>query len=564
MEWTVLENLLLAQAVYKHGEENWALIARDLRHHAMLNRQSDFFNQKNCSLQYYLLIEELETEKRQTKIFATPEMPSVVKLARKFYTQRIDELKDAIKIDEEKFMNIVSEIDDIRSGRWDKNLTQVLKEKEIVNGPEPANHVAAGDTSSSTVLPNISESMKSEEQESSTAAELATATDESVIGDITKEVEQQNIQRLLATSDDVRTPPGDHGKPSPDQQQAASKTVNETPSSSPRLDTSLKDTVPKDVTLDTITKTTSALDEPQNLLHSPAKTESSNYLETANSDATNRIVVTEPRTLASKRKLDEVENTFEGETDVASPKVRRLELDGKDQEPKTSLSLTAGIASSSESIPNDDRSELQEATLSIFEQDELSERSAGTPQRMLSPDLDKGEKSGDGENAGSVSGSESNVTSPTAVTTPSSPDRKRGREEQRQKSWQKNINLLWREIANHKNGAMFMNPIKEATAPLYYDIVKHPIDLKTIKNRIKDGIIKTTVEFERDVVLMLTNSLMYNKEGTEIYQMAQKMWEDAAEQMKIFKTADGNTSTSAHTRKSSTVAKERSKYGTEQ
>ncbi|PHZ07742.1 uncharacterized protein RHIMIDRAFT_208945, partial [Rhizopus microsporus ATCC 52813] len=66
--------------------------------------------------------------------------------------------------------------------------------------------------------------------------------------------------------------------------------------------------------------------------------------------------------------------------------------------------------------------------------------------------------------------------------------KKLSKEDPRHKSWLKNINLLWREIANHKNGTMFMNPIKESIAPQYYDIVKKPMDLKTIKNRIRDGV----------------------------------------------------------------------------
>lgn len=61
------------------------------------------------------------------------------------------------------------------------------------------------------------------------------------------------------------------------------------------------------------------------------------------------------------------------------------------------------------------------------------------------------------------------------------------------------------------------------------------------------------MEFERDVILMLTNSLMYNKEDTEVYQMAREMLEDVTEQMKLFKTADSNSATSSHTRKASNV-----------
>ncbi|KAI9022953.1 hypothetical protein CLU79DRAFT_671581, partial [Phycomyces nitens] len=72
-------------------------------------------------------------------------------------------------------------------------------------------------------------------------------------------------------------------------------------------------------------------------------------------------------------------------------------------------------------------------------------------------------------------------------STPSS-DRKRSKEDQRQKSWQKNILLLWQEIANHKNGTIFMNPIKEVNAPMYYTIVRQPMDLKMIKARVRDGV----------------------------------------------------------------------------
>lgn len=45
-EWTILEKLLLSQAVYKYGEDNWFQIARNLKHHALLDRPSDYFNQK--------------------------------------------------------------------------------------------------------------------------------------------------------------------------------------------------------------------------------------------------------------------------------------------------------------------------------------------------------------------------------------------------------------------------------------------------------------------------------------------------------------------------------------
>jgi hypothetical protein len=51
-------------------------------------------------------------------------------------------------------------------------------------------------------------------------------------------------------------------------------------------------------------------------------------------------------------------------------------------------------------------------------------------------------------------------------------------------------------------------------------------------------VIKSTVEFERDIVLMLTNALMYNKEGTETYLLALEMLEDVKDQIELFKFAN--------------------------
>lgn len=48
-EWSVLEKLLLTQAVYKYGENMWFQVARVLKQHGLIQpqqRPSDFFSQK--------------------------------------------------------------------------------------------------------------------------------------------------------------------------------------------------------------------------------------------------------------------------------------------------------------------------------------------------------------------------------------------------------------------------------------------------------------------------------------------------------------------------------------
>jgi len=105
-------------------------------------------------------------------------------------------------------------------------------------------------------------------------------------------------------------------------------------------------------------------------------------------------------------------------------------------------------------------------------------------------------------------------------------------EHDKSKGWRKNIMMIWNDIANHRYGPVFLNPVKVEDAPDYYDIIKKPMDLNSIKQRVKDGVITSTIEFHRDVMLMCTNSLMYNQEDSEVYPMALEMKEHADHEIK--------------------------------
>lgn len=91
------------------------------------------------------------------------------------------------------------------------------------------------------------------------------------------------------------------------------------------------------------------------------------------------------------------------------------------------------------------------------------------------------------------------------------------------KRFQNVISLLHSTISAHRYGNLFHNPIKKSEAPDYHDIVKRPMDLKTIKARIKDGLISNSLEFQRDVYLMFANAMMYNRPGSDIYAMTEEV-----------------------------------------
>ncbi|KAG1116138.1 hypothetical protein G6F42_013771 [Rhizopus arrhizus] len=166
-EWTILEKLLLSQAVYKYGEDNWFQVARNLKHHALLDRPSDYFNQKNCSHQYYSMVSELNKEKKDA---STNDMPAVVQLARQLYTLRLEELKRAISQDEEKFLTLVAEIDDIRAGKWDNQLLGLpatSEENSPSKGAESTNTPTANIDSTTEAASTQPEVMETSSTESS-------------------------------------------------------------------------------------------------------------------------------------------------------------------------------------------------------------------------------------------------------------------------------------------------------------------------------------------------------------------------------------------------------------
>ena len=59
------------------------------------------------------------------------------------------------------------------------------------------------------------------------------------------------------------------------------------------------------------------------------------------------------------------------------------------------------------------------------------------------------------------------------------------------------------------------------------------MDLMTIKKNIDIGAIRTTVEFQRDVMLVFTNAIMYNSEGHDVHRRARDMYRDVMMQIEV-------------------------------
>ncbi|XP_021773799.1 transcription factor GTE4-like [Chenopodium quinoa] len=84
---------------------------------------------------------------------------------------------------------------------------------------------------------------------------------------------------------------------------------------------------------------------------------------------------------------------------------------------------------------------------------------------------------------------------------------------------------LLQKIMNHKHGWVFNQPVDVKRLGLrdYFDIIKHPMDLGTVKGRLTKNWYKTPREFAEDVRLTFHNALTYNPPGQDVHIMAREL-----------------------------------------
>lgn len=116
--------------------------------------------------------------------------------------------------------------------------------------------------------------------------------------------------------------------------------------------------------------------------------------------------------------------------------------------------------------------------------------------------------------------------------------------------WKTNIMMLWKQAQTHMHAHWFMAPVDEKEAEGYHEIVKRPMDLSTIKKKIEnpgENGIRNTLEFQRDMMLMFENALMYNKKDHEVYKAAIDMRKEILDSIEDHILSEKNQSISCIT-----------------
>ncbi|XP_027351739.1 transcription factor GTE10-like isoform X2 [Abrus precatorius] len=81
---------------------------------------------------------------------------------------------------------------------------------------------------------------------------------------------------------------------------------------------------------------------------------------------------------------------------------------------------------------------------------------------------------------------------------------------------------LLSRVMSHQFGWVFNTPVDvvKLNIPDYFNVIKHPMDLGTVKSRITSGEYLNPMDFAADVRLTFSNAMTYNPPGNDVHIMA--------------------------------------------
>lgn len=107
---------------------------------------------------------------------------------------------------------------------------------------------------------------------------------------------------------------------------------------------------------------------------------------------------------------------------------------------------------------------------------------------------------------------------------------------------QRQCMLLLRKLMRHKYGWVFNVPVDAEKLQLYdyHSIIKNPMDLGTVKERVMSNHYASPLDFAADVRLTFNNALLYNPKTDDVHAMAltlrtlfEDLWQGLAEKLAI-------------------------------
>ncbi|XP_055611475.1 serine/arginine repetitive matrix protein 2-like isoform X2 [Uranotaenia lowii] len=78
-------------------------------------------------------------------------------------------------------------------------------------------------------------------------------------------------------------------------------------------------------------------------------------------------------------------------------------------------------------------------------------------------------------------------------------------------------------IKNHDDAWPFMDPVDEDIAPRYYSIIRRPMDLQKMEEKLDDGEYLSFADFRNDFKLIVNNCRLYNGQANEYTEMVNNL-----------------------------------------
>jgi Bromodomain len=81
---------------------------------------------------------------------------------------------------------------------------------------------------------------------------------------------------------------------------------------------------------------------------------------------------------------------------------------------------------------------------------------------------------------------------------------------------------LLRGLRTHKSYQVFAQPVTEEEAPKYFEVVKRPMDLSTIRRKLESNLYTSLSDFSADARLMFDNCRTYNGDASRYTEAANR------------------------------------------
>ncbi|KAF8621615.1 hypothetical protein AX15_007635 [Amanita polypyramis BW_CC] len=575
-----VEALLLAQAVWELGADAWHAVAKLLSRHPLVSRPKSFFTPAACLAMYTKLMSDAHLPCNTDSSNAV-HSPENLKLAQKLYQTRLEELRSLIVAEETKFKIILSEIEAMRDGRWNdqsnnkaaevdpsspgeedaKVLVEILDESELSGVTE----------SSASSHDATAEQSRGEEREQELSDKSLAQLTEAAATGVGKEYPETPSSNVLVsqTNLDVETTTEKYLQPEKEiinhEKPSEQAPVNSTPTHE-ALQSSLDIQSVDEFRQAHRQEEEEEEEEEEQEVIRPEEEEAEVDIETE------PIPVPEEAPTSQAEVKDDMqlvqsmtEETLEVEQqDGVTVKEEDPQPVRRSRRHRSSVSTAPLVQSKGSRVRRSRRvSEATEASpVSVDDEHETNQDVDNVAEeidhdRDYSPMNDESSthRTDAKRKASLIDAAESprERKRPRDESEPMEEDepgpssvsvkgRRRGDKTEEQvalKRFQNVIGMLHAQISQHRNGNIFHNPIKNSEAPDYHEIVKRPIDLKTIKAKVKDGQIVNSLEYQRDIYLMFANAMMYNVPGSDVYAMAEDMMLESEVHISTFRQTEG-------------------------